>query len=399
MEDMNIKQTFLNLTSKTYPFGFESELELLLPKGFYQDTNGNYFYKIGDSKTAFTSHLDTACKDQVNVKHVFEGDLIKTDGTSILGADDKAGVTILLYMIEKNVPGLYCFFIGEEVGCVGSGLAAKEAIYKKYDRMISFDRRGTTSVITHQSSKRCCSDIFARELAKQLNRSGLEMKLDNTGVYTDSAEFVEVIPECTNISVGYYSEHTKSERQDIKHLESLCKAVIRVDWENLPTKRDPKNTEYKSYVKSSKSTSLYNSSKYNHPQYDITGYDEDGYPHKPKSKTWRSDDKHDYIDYDEYNWYDDNYSNISHIDTSKKGKSYWNDLEHEILDSDDDKYFFESGTQYKPSRTKSHYEAIKQIIFEDELTKEEFDKLTYMYNIDLDDPQDMDFYLEIRDML
>ena len=116
MEDMNIKQTFLNLTSKTYPFGFEAELESLLPKGFYQDTNGNYFYKIGDSKTAFTSHLDTACKEQVNVKHVFEGDLIKTDGTSILGADDKAGVTILLYMIEKNVPGLYCFFIGEEVG-------------------------------------------------------------------------------------------------------------------------------------------------------------------------------------------------------------------------------------------------------------------------------------------
>lgn len=392
---MNIKQTFLNLTSKTYPFGFESELESLLPKGFYQDTNGNYFYKIGDSKTAFTSHLDTACKEQVNVKHVFEGDLIKTDGTSILGADDKAGVTILLYMIEKNVPGLYCFFIGEEVGCVGSGLAVKDTYWKNYNRMISFDRRGTTSVITHQSSKRCCSDIFAQELAKQLNRSGLEMKLDDTGVYTDSAEFVEVISECTNISVGYYSEHTKTERQDIKHLEQLCKAVVRVDWESLSTKRDPKKTEYKSYgVKTY--TSKYSSSSY---QNDSPGWDDWGHNHTTKSKSYQNYDKNDYLNYDEYTWWDENCStNITQIDTTKKGKSYWNDLENEILD-EDAKYFFESGVEYKPTRSKLHYEALKQLIFEDELTKEEFDKLLEMYNIDLSDPQDIDFYLEIRDLL
>lgn len=388
MEDMNIKQTFLNLTSKTYPFGFESELESLLPKGFYQDTNGNYFYKIGDTKTAFTSHLDTACKEQVDVKHIFEGDLIKTDGTSILGADDKAGVTILLYMIEKNVPGLYCFFIGEEVGCVGSGLAAKESIYKKYDRMISFDRRGTTSVITHQSSKRCCSDIFAQELAKQLNRSDLEMKLDNTGVYTDSAEFVEAIPECTNISVGYYSEHTKSERQDIKHLDSLCKAVIRVDWENLPTKRDPKKTEYKNYGGSSYVSKYSSSSSY----LESPGYDDWGYSHKSKN--------HDYSDFDEYSWNDitknvKKETNITDIDTSKKGKSYWEDLDNEILD--EDKYFFQTGLEYKPTKSKSYYESLKQDIFENELTMDEFETLKDMY-IDLSDPQDLDFYLEIKDL-
>jgi hypothetical protein len=389
MENMNIKQTFLNLTSKTYPFGFESELESLLPKGFYQDTNGNYFYKIGDTKTAFTSHLDTACKEQVNVKHIFEGNIIKTDGTSILGADDKAGVTILLYMIEKNVPGLYCFFIGEEVGCIGSGLAAKDAYWKNYNRMISFDRRGTTSVITHQSSKRCCSDLFAQELAKQLNRSGLEMELDNTGVYTDSAEFVEVISECTNISVGYYSEHTKSERQDIKHLEQLCRAIVGVDWENLPTKRDQNKTEYKTWRNEYPKTQTKNK----------TEICESGYPEK--SKYWKKYDRNDYHDYDEYNWFDDNYStNIHHIDTSKVGRKYWENLEHEILDEDvEEKYFFESNTEYKPILGKSHYEAIKQSIFEDELTKEEFTSLSFMYNIDLDDPQDMDFYLEIRDML
>ncbi len=386
---MNIKQTFLNLTSKTYPFGFEHELESLLPKGFFQDTNGNYFYKIGDTKTAFTSHLDTACKEQVKVKHVFEGNIIKTDGKSILGADDKAGVTILLWMIEKNVPGLYCFFVGEEVGCIGSELAAKEAIYKNYDRMISFDRRGTNSVITHQSSKRCCSDEFAKELAKQLNVSGLEMKLDNTGVYTDSAEFVEVIPECTNISVGYYSEHTKNERQDIKFLQTLCNAVIKVDWDNLPTKRNPNEIEYKSY----KSTKYNDSSLRSYPN-EKTGWDDWGYSHQPKTKTWsKYGNYYDDYYYDEYHWFE---SNSSLPD--KKSKTYWDDLDTEILNDLEDKYFFESGTEYQPVKSKAYYESLKQLIFEDELSREDFERLSSMY-VDLSDPQDLDFYLEMKDIL
>ena len=380
---MNIKQTFLKLTSKTYPYGFETELESFLPKGYTKDVHGNYFYKIGDTKTAFTSHLDTACKEQVNVKHIFEGNYIKTDGTSILGADDKAGVTILLYMIEKNVPGLYCFFIGEEVGCIGSGLASEETYFKNYDRMISFDRRGTTSVITHQSSKRCCSDEFAQELANAINKSGLEMELDNGGVYTDSAEFDGVIPECTNISVGYYSEHTKSEKQDIEFLTKLCEALVRVDWENLPTSRNPKITEYKNRY------SRYTKNEYTKSEVKVY----------PKSKNRWSDYDYDY--YDEYSWLDENSSlNIHHIDTSKKGRKYWNDLENEIFEEDvEEKYFFEVDTEYKPILDKPYYESIKQMIFEDELTKEELNVLANLYGLDLNDPDDMDFYLEISKML
>jgi len=47
--------------------------------------------------------------------------------------------------------------------------------------------------------------------------------LDDGGVYTDSAEFVDIIEECTNLSVGYFSEHTTSEKQDIDFLELLDK--------------------------------------------------------------------------------------------------------------------------------------------------------------------------------
>jgi hypothetical protein len=71
-----------------------------------------------------------------------------------------------------------------------------------------------------------------------LNRfTNLYYKPDNTGVYTDSAEFVDLISECTNISVGYYNEHTETEKQDIEHLKKLCLAVCEISWEDLPISR------------------------------------------------------------------------------------------------------------------------------------------------------------------
>jgi hypothetical protein len=191
----------------------------------------------------FTCHLDTACSTQVRVNHVQDGKYIKTDGNSILGADDKAGMVVLLYMIENKIPGLYYFFIGEEVGCVGSGRLSrvwKDTDFSSYiKKVISFDRRGTDSVITEQLYGRCCSNDFARELSNRLNSTGFGFRFypDDTGIYTDSAKFTSYVPECTNISVGYYSEHTTTERQDIEFLQKLCKAVCLIDWETLPIVR------------------------------------------------------------------------------------------------------------------------------------------------------------------
>lgn len=242
---MRIRRKFLQLTSMTYPYGTEKMLEKYLPKGFCRDDYGNYFIKIPradgtDSDTMFTCHLDTACKEQVVVKHVQTDKYISTNGKSILGADDKAGMVVVLYMIENKVPGLYYFFIGEEVGCIGSGNASKyDSSHIK--RCISFDRRDTYSVITHQLYGRCCSDDFADELSLRLNNAGhgLDMYPDSTGIMTDSASFMEKIPECTNISVGYYDEHTFKEKQDVDFLIQLCRSVVNVDWDSLPTKRDP----------------------------------------------------------------------------------------------------------------------------------------------------------------
>lgn len=241
---MNFKDRFLELTKYTVPFGYEETLEYALPKGWTKDNIGNYFYKIGVSKTLFTSHLDTACKERDKVNHVIDGNIIKTDGTTILGGDNKAGCLVLFYLIENRIPGTYYFFIGEEAAVHsnyphGSLLAIEENpnLFKKFDRVITFDRKEKDQLITRQLGRNCCSEIFADSLISEFSKNGIEYKKDNTGYYTDSAFFIDIIPEITNLSVGVWNEHTTNEYVDIKYIEQVARAAKDVKWDNLPTSR------------------------------------------------------------------------------------------------------------------------------------------------------------------
>ena len=313
---MNIKEKFLQLTNRTYPHGTERELFPILFEtvdGLQEDEFGNLFIKIGESDVMFTSHLDTATSANSPVNHVFDGNIIKTDGKSILGADDKAGVTVMLYMIKNNTPGLYYFFLGEEVGCIGSKKVAtvqKETKIEGINKVISFDRRGTNSIITYQTGKRCCSDNFGKTLAGQLNQAdgSFKYEIDPTGVLTDSVQFISIYSECTNISVGYQSEHTFSETQNIEHLEKLAEACLKVDWNSLPVERDPSKTEYRTYGRYGGwgdypgwDDDDYYAGGYGYSRSQVKGYstyNNWGSITKPKTKTenvWFHDKKYNYV--------------------------------------------------------------------------------------------------------
>jgi hypothetical protein len=401
-----VLNTFIKLTSMTYPYGYEEVLvkELikcgLFPTNISKDTHGNYFIQVGESRTIFASHLDTVSKTHTKVNHVFEGNMIKTDGTTTLGADDKAGVTTMLWMIKHNVPGLYYFFIGEEVGCIGSGNAARSvADFKdKYDRIISFDRRDVGSVITHQSWSRCCSDAFGDALASELNKSGLSYKKDDGGVYTDSAEFVDIIPECTNISVGYYKEHTTNESQDIDHLTKLAEACLRVDWENLPTERDPSFTEYK--------TSSYGSSygsKNTWVGKGSSGIDY-GYGNNRGKRKSKKSGRNGYHD----DWYDDDYSTYKSDYWGTHGDyPGWDDDVEDDVDSDWDKWeeietntgktYYDKGGELvelkdkKVTTAQSDYEWIMSKFVGSKLTRQDLEVIKYQY-LDLSNYNDKLFY-------
>lgn len=221
---------------------------------FTEDNAGNIHVDrrgaIPKSKTLFIAHTDTvhreAGRQEVVIDKNYVLKLANKTTSNCVGADDGAGVLVLLTLISSGVSGYYIFSRGEECG----GIGAKHLVdgfpdlLSQFDRAIAFDRKGTSSVITHQGWGRCCSDAFANALSDALSDDYLMYAPDDTGVYTDTAEFVDLIPECTNVSVGYLNEHTTSETLDLNHLYHLIQRVAQIDWEALPTERDPLDEQF-----------------------------------------------------------------------------------------------------------------------------------------------------------
>ena len=237
---------FLELTETTVPHGLEYRLEKFLPTGYKTDKAGmNYYIEVGQSDTLFECHMDTAGYEPSKVTHVIEGDIIKTDGSTILGGDNKCGMAILLCMIKERKPGTYFFFIGEERNGIGSRaiLESDPNYFKKFKRSIAFDRRGYGSVVNVQFGRPCCSPEFEVAVVEELKKNGVPWdKTGSRGMGTDNGLLMGVIPEITNISSGVFEEHSNREYVDIAYTYDLLKAVLKIDWEDLPTVRIPMNS-------------------------------------------------------------------------------------------------------------------------------------------------------------
>ena len=223
------------------------------------DTIGNYIAYVTDTgevrriksnddvpkgTIAFMAHHDTVHRTDGIQKVYYDptSDFAFVDD-ECLGADCTTGVWLILEMIKAKVPGLYVIHTGEECGGIGSGalVKSKPTWLNNVDYAISFDRYGTTSIITHQMGMRTCSESFTTDLASILNMNFIP---DSGGVYTDSYEYADIVSECTNISVGYYKQHTKNETQDIAFAIELRDALIKADWSKLRAYRDPTVIDY-----------------------------------------------------------------------------------------------------------------------------------------------------------
>lgn len=227
-------------------------------KQFVHDGLGNYIVSVGARKkhqTMFSCHMDTVQRGTAKTVLLMTKDFYvyaEQDGKpSVLGADDKIGMYICLKMIQAEVPGLYVFHVGEERGGIGSEALSTNSHFlpgwKAMQRCVAFDRKGFTSIITHQQGTRCCSDKFADAIAIQLNEHFPpfnQFKRDRTGVFTDSANYTDVIGECINLSVGYEDQHSTNEHFDLVYLEKmLIPAFIKVSWSELPSERKPGDVE------------------------------------------------------------------------------------------------------------------------------------------------------------
>ena len=197
------------------------------------------------NKIIFMAHHDTVHRTDGRQK-VFYDTFSKTafvDHDECLGADCTTGVFLILEMIRAKVPGLYIIHTGEECGGIGSSwiVDGKPKWLGDVEACISFDRYGTNSIITHQMGQRTCSESFVNDLESILE---MNLKSDSGGVYTDSYEYCNLVSECTNISVGYYNQHTKKESQDMEFVIRLRDAIVKADWSKIRGYRDPTVVEY-----------------------------------------------------------------------------------------------------------------------------------------------------------
>lgn len=224
--------------------------------------------------TLFVAHVDTVHKTTGKNRIRKTRSHWYADG-DVLGADDGAGVAMLMHLIHAGIPAYYIFTQGEEKGGIGAKHLVDyyKPLLEQFDRAIAFDRRGIDSIITHQGWGRCCSDVFGSSLCDAIGEIDFDLMHlnDDTGVYTDTAEFVDIIPECTNISIGYDKEHTQNESLNIIYFNRLAKACAGISWDDLPTVRDPAIREsfdgFGSYYDDLDSTEFYNAlldSRYGH---------------------------------------------------------------------------------------------------------------------------------------
>lgn len=236
-------------------------------KGMKQDAFGNRFIRIPNadgtqSNVMWSCHTDSVhapIKNGVirqNIKWDEKGNILGLNQGKpgqCLGADDGAGIWLMLQMLEEGKPGLYVFHVGEEVGGKGSRYIVKETpeLVNGIDFCIAFDRKDVDSIITFQGGDRCCSDAFGNSLGIALGRvDGMKLKLDTTGSFTDSAVYTDLVAECTNVSVGYYSQHGPRETLDVRHMIKLRDALMQLDPEAdlvIERKAGERESKWKSY--------------------------------------------------------------------------------------------------------------------------------------------------------
>lgn len=218
--------------------------------GIAQDTFGNLWLIVANDdgttpRVMFSSHTDSVHHIEGRQNVVRKGAMVtlrdpgkSSKGLSnCLGADCAAGVWIMREMILAGVPGVYVFHRDEESGGRGSSWVADThpEWLEGIDAAVAWDRKGYSDVITHQGS-RTCSDAFAASLAVAL---GGTFVADPTGLFTDTAMYAGIIPECTNLSVGYFGQHGPMEAQDTDFLVALRAKALTVDWASLVIARDP----------------------------------------------------------------------------------------------------------------------------------------------------------------
>ena len=218
------------------------------------DAVGNLYITKGEAESypCIVAHLD-----QVQRLHSKDFTIVETGeiifGYSSqnkrqegLGADDKNGIWIALKCLEKYDTLKLAFFVGEEVGCVGSGKAVMD-FFNDCRFVIQPDRRGYQDIINEIAWTSLCSPGFLK--AAGYKKFGYK---ETRGMMTDVQELKErgLQVSCINLSCGYYEPHTDHEftvKKDLMNCLSLVEHIIENCTEPYPHQTEILDRRWRSY--------------------------------------------------------------------------------------------------------------------------------------------------------
>ena len=184
------------------------------------DKTGNIYVTKGRAEyyPTIVAHMDQVGNYKGKI-HIFRYNNIMIgvgeNGQQVnLGADDKNGVWIALHMLKVERAIKVAFFVGEEVGCVGSS-ACDMSFFDNSKYVIQCDRRNGGDFINETYSEELCDNNFVSNELK--TKYGYK---NTCGMMTD----VETLKErglkvaCCNMSCGYYNPHHENEFTNVKEL-------------------------------------------------------------------------------------------------------------------------------------------------------------------------------------
>lgn len=196
------------------------------------NNDGNVYIMRGEADTypCVVAHLD-----QVQHNHSADFKAVETEDIIFgyspskrchegLGADDKNGIWVALKCLEEFDVIKVAFFVGEEIGCIGSG-KCDMSWFNDCRYVVEPDRRGASDLITNISG-RICSEAF--EEAINAEWFGYA---PTSGLMTDVLELSErgLGLSCINLSCGYYNPHSDEEytvKDDLMNCLHFVKHII-----------------------------------------------------------------------------------------------------------------------------------------------------------------------------
>ena len=184
-----------------------------------------YLYFRGESPVCLVSHLDTVHRElPVNILIDEESGLMWSPQG--IGGDDRCGTFAVLYILanqlKENKPKpTILFTTNEEIGCLGASKASREIpkdMIEHLKFLVEIDRRGTDDCVFYGTRNKVFEEFI--ESFGFVKAHGSCSDISKLSPAWDIAS--------TNLSSGYFSEHTKSEYINVNNLMNTINKIINI---------------------------------------------------------------------------------------------------------------------------------------------------------------------------